>query len=93
MKLWLEDVEIDEQLKRTATAVCSGSADLGEVIATAARVAPGDYDRWYSEWAALAERTAQRAGESLQGGHPLSAARAFLRATEYWRQAIFFIRH
>ena len=50
MKLWLEDVEMDAQLKRTANAVCSGSADLGEVIATAARVAPGDYDHWYSEW-------------------------------------------
>ena len=41
----------------------------------------------------LAERTAQRADDSLQAGHPLSAAKALLRATEYWRQAIFFIRH
>ena len=93
MKPLLEDLEMDAQLQRTATAVASGSADLGEALATAARVRPGDYDRWYSEWAALAEKTTQRAGDSLQGGHQLSAARAFLRATEYWRQAIFFIRH
>jgi hypothetical protein len=63
---------MDAQLQRTATAVCSGSADLGEVLATARRVDPGDYDRWYSEWAALAEKTTQRAGDSLQGGHALS---------------------
>src|ERR1700686_212970 len=93
MKLRLEDIEMDEQLQRTATAVCSGSSDLGEVMATAGRVTSGDYDRWYSEWASLAEKTTRRAGKSLQGGHPFSAARAFLRATEYWRQAIFFIRH
>ncbi len=93
MKLLLEDSEMDAQLQRTANAVCSGSADLGEVMATAGRVAPGDYDRWYSEWGSLAERTTQLADDSLRAGHQLSAAKALLRATEYWRQAIFFIRH
>jgi hypothetical protein len=56
-ELLLEDLEMDAQLQRTATAVCSRSADLGEVLATARRVDPGDYDRWYSERAALAEKT------------------------------------
>jgi Alpha/beta hydrolase family len=93
MKLLLEDIEMDAQLQRSAAAVCSGSADLGEVIATAGRIVPGDYDNWYSAWAALAEKTTQLASESLQGGHQLSASKAFLRATEYWRQAIFFLRH
>lgn len=93
MKLLLEDGEMDAQLQRTAIAVCSGSADLGEMLATAGRVIPGDYDSWYSEWEALAEKTTHLANDSLTGGHQLSAARAFLRATEYWRQSIFFIRH
>ena len=93
MKLLLEDLEMDAQLQRSASAVCSAAADLGEVLATGRRIGPGDYDNWFSEWATLAEKTTQRAGESLQGDHPFSAARAFLRATEYWRQAIFFIRH
>jgi hypothetical protein len=84
---------LDAQLQRSAAAICSGSADLGEVIATAGRIVPGDYDNWYSEWAALAEKTTQLASKSLQGGHQLSASKAFLRATEYWRQAIFFLRH
>jgi len=36
MKLLLEDLEMDSQLQRTATAVYSGSADLGEVLAMGA---------------------------------------------------------
>jgi hypothetical protein len=92
MKLLLEDSEMDAQLQRTATAVCSGSADLGEALVTAGRVPAGDYDRWYSEWGTLAENATLLADDSLRGGHHFSAARAFLRATEYWRQAIFFIR-
>src|SRR5262245_48959918 len=83
---------MDAQLQRSAVACYSGSADLGEVIATARRVAAGDYDSWFAEWSALAEKTRQRAEASAKGRHVVSAARGFLRATEYWRQAIFFIR-
>jgi hypothetical protein len=50
-------------------------------------------DNWFSEWAILAEKTTQLAADSLQSGRQFSAAKAFLRATDYWRQAIFFIRH
>ena len=40
----------------------------------------------------MAERAEALAEESAAGGHGTSAAGAWLRATEYWRQAIFFIR-
>lgn len=93
MKFTLDDAEMDAQLQRTATAAYSGSADLGEAIVTARRVVPGDYDSWFAEWSALAARTAQDAAAREAAGHRVSAARGFLRATEYWRQAIFFIRH
>jgi hypothetical protein len=66
---------------------------VGEVIAAARRVTPDSYDSWNSEWAALAEKTPQAAKESLDRGHVISAAKGYIRATEYWRQAIFFIRH
>ena len=93
MKLVLDDTDMDAQLQRSVAAAHSGSADLGEVVTTARRCRPGDYDGWHAEWAALAEKTARRADECARRGHATSAAKAYLRATEYWRQAIFFIRH
>lgn len=92
MKFALDDVEMDGQLQRTVIAAYSGSADLGEVMATARRVIAGDYHSWHDEWAALAGKTVRLADDSARAGHEVSAAKAYLRATEYWRQAIFFIR-
>ena len=43
MKILLDDAEMDAQLQRTLTGVHSASADLGETLATAARITPGDY--------------------------------------------------
>ena len=93
MKLFLDDPEFDAQLQRTATAVFSGSADLGEMLATASRVAPGDLDDWFAKWSALAEATCVKADAAAKAGHWVTAGKAYLRATEYWRQSIFFIRH
>jgi hypothetical protein len=93
MKFALDDIDMDAQLQRTIIAAYSGSADLGEVLATAHRVIPGDYDSWHAEWATLAERTGRLADDCARDGPVVSAAKAYLRATEYWRQAIFFIRH
>jgi hypothetical protein len=93
MKLFLDDTEFDEQLKRTATAVNSGSADLGEMLATASRIAPGDLDDWFAKWSELAESTGKKAEAAAKAGYSVTAGKAWLRATEYWRQSIFFIRH
>lgn len=93
MKAFFDDAEMDAQLQRTLTAVPALSADLGQAYAVAARVTPGDYDSWFAEWSAEAERAEATGAAAEAGGHRVSARQAFLRATEYWRQAIFFIRH
>lgn len=93
MKLFFDDAEMDGQLQRSLIAANSASADLGEVMATAARVKVGDYHSWFNEWALSARRNEERAAAALAAGRRVSARQAFLRATEYWRQAIFFIRH
>jgi hypothetical protein len=46
-----------------------GGADIGEVVTTAARITAGNYDSWYEQWAATAERTEAEAG--LRGQRPL----------------------
>lgn len=93
MKILLDDKEMDAQLGRTLIAVSAEAADLGEVMATAARVTNGDYDSWFTEWSATAEVAQALADDALRGGHVVTARKAFLRASEYWRQSFFFLRH
>lgn len=69
-----------------------GGADIGEVMATAARITPGDPESWYSEWRALADRIAAIADDCAAKGHAVSASSAYLRASNYYRTAEFFLR-
>jgi dienelactone hydrolase len=69
-----------------------GGADIGEVITTAERITPGDWESWYREWRALADRIASIADECAAGGHTISASSAYLRASNYYRTAEFFLR-
>jgi hypothetical protein len=93
VKILLDDADMDAQLGRTLIAVSAEAADLGEVMTTAARVTDGDYDSWFAEWSATAEVAQSLADEALSGGHVVTARKAYLRASEYWRQSFFFIRH
>lgn len=90
MKLYYDQPDYDDQLKRTAAAAYCGAADLGEMLVAASAVELGDAGSWYREWAALAERVEALAGDTA--GQRESAAGAWLRASEYWRQAFFFVR-
>ena len=93
MKILLDDPDMDAQLGRTLIAVAAEAADLGEVMATAARTKSGDYDSWFDEWSATAEVARELGDAALRGGHVVTARKAFLRASEYWRQSFFFLRH
>jgi dienelactone hydrolase len=77
---------------RTVGYTVYGGADIGEVMATAARITPGDVDSWYLEWRALADRVATIADKSAADGHAASASSAYLRASNYYRNAEFFLR-
>ena len=93
MKILLDDVDMDAQLSRTLIAVAAEACDLGEALATARRVTEGDYDSWYAEWSATAHTAREAADRSAEAGHTVTARKAYLRASEYWRQAFFFLRH
>jgi alpha-beta hydrolase superfamily lysophospholipase len=80
-----------ETLRAVGYAVYGG-ADIGEVMATAARITPGDWESWYREWLALADRIATIADKSAAEGHAASASSAYLRASNYYRTAEFFLR-
>jgi dienelactone hydrolase len=65
-----------------------GGSDVGEVLGTVASVQPGDRGGWFDAWVALGERVAAIAGASAAGGHHVSAARAYLRAADYFAVAV-----
>jgi pimeloyl-ACP methyl ester carboxylesterase len=88
-----DDADMAAQLERTLLGAYVGAADLGEALATAGRVAPGDYGQWYEEWAHTGEVALGAADEAAASGHGPMAARGYLRAAEYFRQAYFFLRH
>jgi dienelactone hydrolase len=92
MKLFFNDPEFDAQLQRTMSHAYGLGADLGECLATAQRIQGTNYDSWYREWLATAERAQQLGEACLARGRRVSACEAFLRAAEYFRAAYFFCR-
>ena len=55
-----------------------GGADIGEVITTRERIAPGETEAWYREWRALADRIVAIADKCAADGHTVSANDAYL---------------
>jgi alpha-beta hydrolase superfamily lysophospholipase len=92
MKLYFDDSSFDGQLQRSVGKATSGMANVGECLAIAGRIVPGDRDSWYRAWSGFADRLVDQAGEAAKAGHAVSARGAYLRAAEYYRQAFFFHR-
>jgi dienelactone hydrolase len=92
MKLYFDDVNFDGQLQRSVGKADSGMANVGECLAIAGQITPGDRDSWYRAWSDFATRLVSQADEAAKAGHTVSARGAYLRAAEYFRQAFFFHR-
>ncbi len=92
MKLFFDDEAFDGQLQRSVGKADSGMANVGECIAIAEQIAPGDRDSWYASWSGFADRLSDRADAARAAGHRVSARNAYLRSAEYYRQAFFFHR-
>jgi dienelactone hydrolase len=91
-KVYFRDPSFDGQLGRTLAAAAVDSADLGEALATARRVGKLNGDSWHRAWSQTAVG-ARRASEAARlAGDLVTARHALLRASEYFRQAYFFIR-
>jgi pimeloyl-ACP methyl ester carboxylesterase len=92
MDLIFKDPQYSFQMLRAISATAGGAADIGECLATAARITEGDDESWYAAWVATAQRREQTGDEFLRQGHRLSAGKEFLRASNYYRTAEFFLR-
>jgi hypothetical protein len=67
------------------------AADIGEVVSTAEKIKEGDYQSWCEEWAKTAKRLQKVAEDSYSDGHLISARKAYLRASNYYRIAEFYL--
>jgi pimeloyl-ACP methyl ester carboxylesterase len=87
-----QDQTYDFELRRVLGYAVSGGTDINECLYTAQRIKEGDDESWYTEWRATADRIRTIGEESLAAGHKVSAREAFLRASNYYRTAEFFLR-
>jgi pimeloyl-ACP methyl ester carboxylesterase len=92
LKLYFDDVAFDGQLQRSVGKSDSGMANVGECLAIAGQITPGDRDSWYQAWSGFAAHLVSQGDEAAKAGHRVSARGAYLRAAEYFRQAFFFHR-
>lgn len=91
MKFLFTDAAFSYEALRAVAYTPYDGADLGEVVATAATIEDGDLESWYSGWYGLAERTREIADRAREAGHAESARCAYLRASNYFRTAEFFL--
>lgn len=91
MKLFFNDDTFSFELLRILSYAPYGGADIGECLSAAYRIQEGDFESWHSEWYRTAERVLSQALESLEKGKRTSAKENFLRASNYYRTAEFFL--
>ncbi|MFD7341875.1 alpha/beta fold hydrolase [Streptomyces violascens] len=89
--LFPNNIQFWYETLRSMSHIAYGGADFGEILSTAERITEGDFGSWYTEWAATADRVAGEADKALKAGHKVSARDGFLRASNYYRSAEFFL--
>lgn len=91
MKIIFNDQTFSFEVLRTLSYAPYGGADISECLATAYRIEEGNFDSWYREWYKTAERLFAQGVDSLKRGKQLNARENFLRASNYYRTAEFFL--
>ena len=91
MKLHFTDPTFSFELLRAASYGLYGGSEIGEVLVTAKQIREGDFESWYQAWNKTAARAESIAEEARTKGHRVSASQAFLRASNYYRTAEFFL--
>ncbi|MBU3187767.1 alpha/beta hydrolase family protein [Clostridium estertheticum] len=89
--LIFNDDQFAFQLIRLLGESTFGASDIGEVISTAERIKEGDYKSWCNEWSNTAQRLHKIADDCYLKGHMISAKKAYLRASNYYRTAEFYM--
>ena len=76
-------------LVRTMALAGTSGAEISECLLAADRIKDHDQESWVREWAILAEKVARTAEQAIQAGQTITAREAYLRASNYYRTAMF----
>lgn len=78
---------------RTLMVAGTGGAEINECFLTIDRIKDNDPESWVREWASMAERVHRSATATIGLGQPITARQAYLRASNYYRSAMFSLPH
>lgn len=91
LQVYFKDPQYSFQLLRTLGEAPGGGSDVSECLKTAHKIKEGDGKSWYREWFRVGQQL-ERAGDAfLKKGHKVSAGQAYLRSSNYYRNADFFL--
>ncbi|WP_460773680.1 hypothetical protein [Microbacterium sp. GXF7504] len=76
-----DNPDFDFDIRVALGGAVAGAGDPGEILAATEPVGKNDHHAWFAAWQGLADRTEATATTSADGGHHVSAAGAFLRAS------------
>jgi pimeloyl-ACP methyl ester carboxylesterase len=88
---WPEHPWMSYQFRRALGETQPGGGTVSECFQAASRMVPGDRESWYAEWLRVADNTKRYAQDAERAGHVMSARAAWLRATDYYRSAEFWL--
>jgi len=91
MRLFFDLPQLDAQLLRTISYTAAEGADIGECLSTAEKIKEDQWNSWYDNWMATAKRMEENAEISKTAGNLISSRQAYLRASNYYRTAYFFL--
>ncbi|MDE1146436.1 MAG: alpha/beta hydrolase [Azospirillaceae bacterium] len=78
---------------RTLMVAGTGGAEVNECFLALGRIKANDPESWVREWALLADRRRQAAEAAIRSGQAVTGRQAYLRASNYYRCALFSLPH
>lgn len=90
-KFWPENEDWSWHLLRPLAEADFGGGEAQECLRAASRIRPGDREGWHAEWRRLADEVREKAEAAEGKGRWVTAREGFLRASNYYRWAEFFL--
>ena len=81
------------EFTRGVSTQTAGAAEFGECMETMHRIKNGDFESWIQEWSATADHVKRFAQAALTAGDPNAGRIGFLKASNYYRMAVFYAKH
>ncbi|MBX3081531.1 MAG: alpha/beta hydrolase [Anaerolineae bacterium] len=78
---------------RTLMVAGTGGAELNECLLVAGKIKDNDSESWVQEWRIMADKVAGIAEHAMRLNQTVTARQAYLRASNYYRTAMFSLPH